>query len=135
MAKAEYRWVRVKVLDREAKASIAAACAGFIVQALTPRLLPEIRPTTFNYPVDIHGAWRGHRYSFITRYRSGSLENLGEEFDTPFARLDHVEDYLAEIRFDLMWRRHTGKWHRLHPLVSLGEAFELMSTDELLSPV
>jgi hypothetical protein len=45
---------------------------------------PVIRPTEFNYAVDICGKWRGTRYRFIQRYRSGFPENLGEEFDALF---------------------------------------------------
>jgi hypothetical protein len=49
---------------------------------LKPRFLPEVRPRPFNYPVDIVGKWRGTNFSFITRYRSGYPENLGEELTT-----------------------------------------------------
>ena len=36
------------------------------------------------------------RYRFIQRYRSGFPDNLGEEFDAPFARLD----WIGHGRFD-----------------------------------
>jgi hypothetical protein len=42
----------------------------FITKVLKPRFLPEIRPTEWNYPVDILGRWHGNRYRFIQRYRS-----------------------------------------------------------------
>ncbi len=102
MLKRERRWVRVKNLDAVEKAPISAACERFIAKALKPRFLPEIRPTTFNYPVDIFGKWQGSKYSFITRYRSGFPDNSGEEFDSAFTRLDQVEEYLTETRFDVM---------------------------------
>ena len=102
MAKLEPRWVRVKPLSPQEKAAIAASCEGFIAEFLKPRLLPEIRPTAFNYPIDIFGRWRGNRYSFITRYQSGFAHNAGEEFDSPFTRLDHLEECIAETRFDVM---------------------------------
>ena len=63
---------------------------------LKPRFLPVIRPTEFNYPVDICGKWHGTRYRFIQRYRSGFPENLGQEFDAPFTRLD----WISPGRFD-----------------------------------
>jgi hypothetical protein len=106
VAKQERRWVRVRTLAAEEKAAIAARCDRFIAEILKPRFLPEIRRTEFNYPVDISGKWRGNKYSFFTRYRSGFSDNEGEEFDAVFTRLDHVEEQIAEIRFDLMWRRH-----------------------------
>ena len=42
---------------------------------------PVIRPTRFNYPIDILGKWHGNRYRFVQRYRSGQPETRGEEFD------------------------------------------------------
>jgi hypothetical protein len=118
----------------EQKTAIAIACERFIGEMLKPRFLSEIRPTQFNYPIDIFGKWRGSKDSFITRYRSGSLHNLGKEFDSPFTRLDHVEECLTETRFDVMWRRHTGQWWRPHASVSLEEALQLLTTESLLQP-
>ncbi|MEI9981912.1 MAG: hypothetical protein WDN69_01035 [Aliidongia sp.] len=98
MAKREWHWVRVKRLDATEKAAIAAACDRLIAETLKPRFLPEIRPTQFNYPIDIFGKWRGSKYSFITRYRSGFSDNAGEEFDSAFTRLDHLEECATETR-------------------------------------
>lgn len=133
MAKQARRWV--KVLAPQEKAAVAAACERFIAETLKPRFLPEIRPTSFNYPVDVFGKWRGSKYSFITRYRSGFPENAGEEFDSAFTRLDHVAEVLTEIRFDLMWRRHTGQWWRLHASVTLEDALRLIDAEPWLQPL
>ena len=133
MARGEWWWV--KALDPKEKAAIAAACEQFIAEKLKPRFLPNIRPTQFNYPVDIFGEWRSGKYSFITRYRSGFADNAGEEFDVGFARLDHLEECIDGTRFDLMWFRHTGRWWRLHSCVTLEEALHLIETDELLHPL
>ncbi len=130
----EWRWVKVKALTREEKAAIAAACERFITGTLKPRFLPEICPTPFNYPIDISGKWRGSKYSFITRYRSGFPGNAGEEFESAFARFDHVEELIMENRFDVMWRRHAGQWWRLHSSVTLEEALQLIETEPLLQP-
>lgn len=127
---------RVKVLaPQEKAAAVAAACERFVAETLKPRFLPEICPTPFNYPVDVFGKWRGNKYSFITRYRSGFPENAGEEFNSAFTRLDHVEDILTEIRFDLMWRRHTGQWWRLHASVTLEDALRLIDAEPWLQPL
>jgi len=135
MAKREYRWVRVKALSAAEKSAIAAVCERFIADILKPRCLPQIRVTEFNYAVDILGKWRGSKYSFITRYRSGFPDNLGEEFDHAFARLDYLEECITETRFDLMWHRHNGQWWRLHAAVTLDEALHLIETEEILHPV
>jgi hypothetical protein len=134
MPKRETRWMRVRALAEDEKAAIAATCERFIADTLKPRFLPKVRPTQFNYPIDLFGKWRGSKYSFITRYRSGFPDNLGEEFDSAFTRIDHVEEYLAETRFDVMWHRHTGQWWRLHASVTLDEALKLIRTESLLQP-
>lgn len=134
MAKAHRRRVWVKVLSAETKATVAGICDRFIAETLKPRFLPEIRPTRFNYPVDLYGRWRGSKYSFITRYRSGFPENAGEEFDAPFVRLDHVEECLHELRFDVMWHRHTGRWFRVHAGLTLDEALRCIEGEPWLQP-
>ncbi len=134
MAGPAKRRVRVRTLSAAEKAAVAGTCADFIAGILKPRFLPAIRPTMFNYAVDILGRWRGSKYSFLTRYRSGFPDNAGEEFDSAFTRLDHVEECLADIRFDVMWHRHTGQWFRLHASVTLDEALRLIETDGLLQP-
>lgn len=135
MAKRPRQWVWVKALTDEEKAMIAARCQRFITDTLKPRFLPAIRPTQFNYPIDISGRWRGSKFSFITRYRSGFAENAGREFDSAFTRLDHVEEITAGLRFNVMWHRHTGQWFRLYHNVTLDKALDLIATDELLWPL
>lgn len=128
------QWVRTRSpsgLSEAEKAIITAACQRLIDEVLKPRFLPAIRPTQFNYPVDIRGKWHGTRYRFIQRYRSGHPENLGEEFDAPFTRLD----WISPDRFDLQWHRHTGEWFRLHRGLSLTEALETIIADGLLHPL
>lgn len=135
MARRVGNWVRIKALTAEERALVSAACDRFIAESLKPRFLPEVRATQFNYPVDIFGRWRGSKYSFITRYRSGFPENAGREFDSAFTRLDHVEEHLGDLRFHVMWHRHTGQWFRLHALVTLVEALRLIEDEELLWPL
>jgi hypothetical protein len=123
-----------KAITGTDKAAVAAACDRFIAETLKPRFLPEIRPTPFNYPVDILGKWRGSKYSFILRYRSGFPENTGEEFDSAFVRLDYLGKLLAELRFSVLWHRHTGEWLLLHVSVTLAEALDLIETEPFLQP-
>lgn len=117
-------------LPRAETAHITATCERFITDVLKPRFLPIVRPTKFNYPVDIHGRWHGARYRFIQRYRSGFADNRGEEFDAPFVRLD----WLAPDRFNVQWHRHTGAWYCLHRGKTLAQALKLIETDGILHP-
>jgi len=128
------QWTRTRSrsgLSDAEKATITAACERLIDDPLKPRFLPAIRPTKFNYPVDIHGKWHGTRYRFIQRYRSGFPDNLGEEFDAPFTRLD----WISHNRFDLQWHRHTGEWFCLHRGLSLTEALDTILADGHLHPL
>ena len=113
------------------KSRITAACQRFIDETLKPRFLPAIAPTAFNFCVDIRGRWQGPRYRFIQRYRSGFLENLGEEFDAPFVRLD----WISPDTFDIQWHRHTGAWYRLYRGQTLVEALKTIETDGHLHPL
>jgi hypothetical protein len=125
------RWVHGAASSFAAdKAAIGAACQAFIDTVLKPRFLSQIRPTEFNYPIDIRGRWHGSNYRFIQRYRSGHSSNAGLEFDAPFTRLE----YVARDRFHISFLRHTGQWHRLHWDVSLGEALSLIESECLLHP-
>lgn len=128
------RWVRVKPLEAQEKLRIGAVCDAFIGDVLTPRFLPEITHSQWNYPFALSGKWRGSKYSFITRYRSGFEDNAGEEFDCAWVRFDHDEESLDEVRFHIMWHRHTEQWFPLHHSVSLDEALRLMLANEVLHP-
>ena len=118
-------------VSADEKAAITATCQTFIDAVLKPRFLPVVTPTSFNYPIDIQGKWHGNKYRFLQRYRSGFAENLGEEFDAPFARID----WIARGRFDIQWHRHTGQWFRIHKGLSLKLALHAIETNELLHPV
>ena len=63
--------------------------------------------------------------------KAGFADNLGEEFDAPFARLD----WISPNRFDIQWHRHTGAWYRLHRGLSLAAAIETFKSDGHLHPL
>ena len=130
------RWVwapqQVRMLPPEGeKKAIITACDKFVTEVLKPRFLPSIRPTEFNYPIDLYGKWHGGRYRFIERFRSNPPDEIEPEFEHAFARLD----YLACDRFDVMWHRHTDQWWRLYHSVSLVEALNRIEQDGHLHPV
>lgn len=119
-----------RVLSDSEKSAITNACQSLIDDFLKPKCLPVIHPTQFNYPIDILGKWRGSNYRFIQRYRSGQPETLGDEFDSPFARLD----WIGPDRFDIQWHRHTGTWHCLYRGLTLTESLDTIKTDNILHP-
>ena len=110
---------------------ITGACDALIRDKIKPRCLPQIIETDLNYAIDIHGAWRAGRYRFMVRYRSGWPDTFGEEFDQPYARLDHM----GPDNFDIYWRRHNGQWWPLHRGKTFVEAITILEEDGVLRPV
>jgi hypothetical protein len=115
---------------RRERPLIEVACRRFIDEVLKPRFLRAIRPTRFNYPVDIRGRWHGANFRFLQRYRVRPPNPDEEEFDAPFARLE----YQGLDRFGLSYYRHTEEWWPLYRGVNLKKALSLMEEDELLWP-
>lgn len=134
---AQRRWARTRRPmgdgpSEPEKQAIGQACDRFIKDVLKPRFLPEIRPTQFNYPVDIFGKWHGRRYRFIQRFRGDRPGNEPAfEFDRPFARIE----YVGPDRFDLAYFRHTGQWWTLLRGISLAEALSILETDGIFHPI
>ena len=112
------------------KSAVTAACQHLIDDFLKPRFLPTIRPTQFNYPVDILGKWHGTKYRFIQRYRSASRRISAKSSTRTFARLD----WINRNHFDLQWHRHTGEWFCLHRSLTLTEAIDTLRSEGLLHP-
>lgn len=117
-------------LEPDEKKAITAACERLIAEVLLPKHLPEVRPTEFNYPVGIAGKWRGTKYRFVTRYRSGMPHHKGEEFDAPFTRLE----WTARNRLDMSWHRHTGEWWPVEHDLTLKQALNKTAQGGLLAP-
>jgi len=117
--------------DAAEKRAVVAACETLIRDVLKPRDLPDITPANYNYAVDIHGAYAGGRYRFMVRYRSGFEHNRGQEFDSPFARIDRM----GPDEFDVHWMRHTGQWWRLRDGLTLAGALREVETNEALRRV
>ena len=132
----DHFFTRILNLPQAEKASVTKACERLIEELLKPRFLPAtrflpaIRPTTFNDPVDILGKWHGTRYRLIQRCRSGFPENLNEESDAPFARLD----WINQDKFDIQWHRHTGEWFCVHRTLTLTLAIKTLKSNGLLHP-
>ncbi|MSP01364.1 MAG: hypothetical protein EXR07_10010 [Acetobacteraceae bacterium] len=112
------------------KAAIAVACEDFIAGVLTPKYLPKVIPTKWNYPVELYGKWLGNKYRFLTHFRCDNPEYTKTEFNLPFARLEYVSHDL----FDLSWHRHTGEWRCVFERVSLKEGLRLIETEPFLRP-
>jgi hypothetical protein len=119
---------RPAVSDALEKLAIVKACETLSREILKPRFLPEIRPTQWNYAVDIHGAWASGRFRFMRRYRSAFADNRRMGFDAPFARIDRMGPDL----FDIHWMRPTERWWPVYSGVTLAGALTILETDSVL---
>lgn len=133
MSTARGVWVqRPSVPPTALKGAVAARCDAWITEVLVPRHLPEIRSQAeYNFCIGLHGAWRGNAYRFLSRWRTGTSRTPVEEWDTPWARLQHF----APGRFDIGWMRHTGAWWTLHRGLTLDEAMAILAEEPVLQPV
>ena len=119
-------------LPKNEKHAIGGACETFIETVLKPRFLPEVRPTEFNYCVDIFGKWHGNKYRFMQRFRNDDPQHyIEQEFESPFARIE----YVGRDRFDLAYFRHTEQWWTVHRGATLDEALSLLETEGIFHPV
>jgi hypothetical protein len=134
MTERNRHWVQVRKLTAAEKAQVTERCDTLIRDVLVPRYLPKIEPTEWNYPIALFGKWRGSKYSFIVRFRSDRKDALAEEFEDGWARLDHDEESCDELRFHVMWHRHTGQWWPLHRSLTLHDALNEITSDGVLRP-
>ena len=121
MPRKGYVWAQALTPAR--KAEITAACERLIAEMKARHLPVAGRPAPFGVPIDIRGRWRTEAYSFVVRFRSGFPENEGEEYEVPFARVDHFNG-----RFAVQWMRHTGRWWCLRSELTLEEALHMLET-------
>jgi hypothetical protein len=112
------------------KLAIGETCEKIVSDIFIPHCLPTVTPSDFNYPIKISGGWYGQSYRFATRYRSGFPENLGEEFDAPFSRIEFV----ARDRANLAYFRHTGQWWTIFHAMPTAEALAEISSNKLFWP-
>ena len=110
---------------------VTAACERFIDEFLRPRFLPSIRPTEFNYPVDILGKWHGPSIASSSATAPASRKISVRSSTRP--SLDSTG--ISPDRFDIQWHRHTGEWFRLHRGLTLVKAIETLGSDGILRPL
>lgn len=98
--------MRASGLSAADKSAVTPACQQLIDGFLKPRFMLTIRPTQFNYPVDILGKWHGTKYRFIQRYRGATCQSNGGLLHSQLARTlahhaqSHRPGRVTEARID-----------------------------------
>src|SRR3954454_334548 len=97
-----------KGISEAEKVAVTAACQRLIDEVLKPRFLPVIRPTQFNYPVDIHGKWRGCELPRSTvdwdTSQADDFRTRGEPWTIKRTRLERGQTRRSERQGLARWR-------------------------------
>ena len=76
-----------------------------------------------------------NRFIKAATFEGMAVDNLVTDRLIDFHRaVAELEECFTETQFDVMWRRHTGRWWLLHPSVTLEEALHLIETEPPLQP-
>jgi len=107
-------------LSASVKADLDAK-AKKLVAVLKPRYVkPPPKEPRFNYIVDVWTKWIGSTLHFGTTYACPGPNAISPSFESKFARMEHV----GGGRFALSYMRHTDKWFRLFPSLTLDECLD-----------
>ena len=99
-------------LDAKAKA---------LIQVLkTKYVQPPPKEPRSNYIIDVWTKWLGSTLYFGATYACPGPNAISPSFESKFARMEHN----GGGRFALSYMRHTDKWFRLFPSLSVDECLE-----------
>jgi hypothetical protein len=83
-----------------------------------------------NYIEDIHFKWEGHCFYFCALYHLPVPNSKTPSFESKFARLDYVGD----VRFNLSYMSHTGKWEKIFIDLTIDECMEAIKNQPFFYP-
>jgi hypothetical protein len=93
-------------VDEAEKQAIVAACDAFIRDVLKPLFLPEVRPTEWNYVIDIYWKWAAGRYRFIQRGCIKTSPHTTHPGHSPPCRIpEKMQEHPEKCRFADIQRR------------------------------
>lgn len=137
MAKRRKTWVDSPARDPKAagsdatKAEVERRANELIVTALAAKhIQPPPKEPKFNYVTRLSTKWHGRYFYFVALYACPEPNAISPTFEVNFARLEHT----AMGRFNLAYRRHTGKWHELFAGLTLDECLKAIKDDPWFQP-
>ena len=97
-----------------------------MVEVLKARYIkPPPKDARFNCIVDVWTKWIGSTLYFGTTYACPGPTAISPSFESRFARMEHV----GCGRFRLSYMRHTDKWFRLFPSLTVDECLDAIEND------
>jgi len=108
------------------KADLDAKAKKLVEGVLKPRYVkPPPKEERFNYITDVWIKWLGSTLYFGTTYACPGPSAISPSFESRFARMEH----LGGGRFALSYMRHTEKWLRLFPSLTVDECLDAVEND------
>ena len=113
------------------KAEVETRASQLIDEVLKPQhLKPPPEDERFNYIADIYGRWYRPYFYVCSRYNSPGPAAISPFFEAKFARME----YVAGVRFNLAFMRHTGQWFEVYRDLSLDACLAAISDDPMFHP-
>jgi hypothetical protein len=91
---------------------------------------PPPKNPNLNYIVDIYSKWQGQYFYLCAKYQRPDPNTTPPSFETKFARLDYVGD----VRFNLSYMRHTGKWEKIFIDLTIDECLDAIKNQPFFYP-
>jgi hypothetical protein len=113
------------------KAEVTAKANELVEKVLKPERIkiPPEEPE-FNYIVDIKTKWHHSYFYFVATYNCPGPTALSPCFDVEFTRLE----YVGGARFNLAYKRYTGRWQEVEQGLTLDENLATIEQDTLFWP-
>jgi hypothetical protein len=103
------------------KADADAKATKLVESVLKPKYVqPPPENPQFNYVIDVWTKWIGGALYFGATYACPGPNAISPSFEVKFARMEH----LGGGRFALSYMRHTEKWFKLFPSLTVDECLE-----------
>ncbi|MGO8750217.1 MAG: hypothetical protein ACLQNE_30085 [Thermoguttaceae bacterium] len=103
------------------KADLDARATKLVESVLKPKYVkPPPKEERFNYIIDVWTKWIGSTLYFGATYACPGPTAILPSFETKFARMEHNDGG----RFALSYMRHTDKWFRLAPSLTVDECLD-----------
>jgi hypothetical protein len=83
-----------------------------------------------NYIEDIYFKWEGNCFYLCALYHLPDPNSQKPSFESKFARLDYVGD----VRFNLSYMSHTGKWEKIFIDLTIDECMEAIKNQPFFYP-
>ena len=93
-------------------------------------LKPTPKKATFNYIIDIYTKWHKNCLYFRAKFACPGPNALSPFFEDSFTQLA----YMVNVRFNLAYMRHTGKWWEVFTNLSIEEAFDEIRNQPIFHP-